>query len=382
MRATAKILTGLAALVLAAFLAVQTGLAHRAFFELFALVKGDGLVAPTVFRIPPRDSPYERWLQRARQELPVYEGLVVHDVEHFPLQAWPQLGAGVKALYLHFADYQMTDGWLVEVPPRAGTVSQRHFYEKAIYVLRGAGYTTLQQEGRPAQRMNWQQGSLFAIPLNVLHQHFTTGDEPARLLMVTSFPMVLNILNSEDFIDHDSHAFTDRYDGDPDFHRRSEARGPFAWTANFVEDVRTAPTFLNSGPGNALRLLRWSMAGNSMLNMHISDIPPKTHLKAHRHASDAFILLLSGEGFSLAWPETAWEDRVRVDWLAGTLFVPPTFWYHQHFNSSSAPARQLAINVPDVVANLGLNFYDQLEVDLDQVKVEWEQSLQQASEGE
>jgi gentisate 1,2-dioxygenase len=310
------------------------------------------------------------------------QGLVLHDVEHFGLQAWPQLGAGVKGLYLHFADYQMTDGRLVEIPPRAETVSQRHFYEKAIYVLRGAGYTTLQQEGRPVQRMDWRQGSLFAIPLNVLHQHFTTGDEPARLLMVTTFPMVLNLLNSEDFINHDGHAFTDRYDGDPDYSRRSEALGSFQWAANFVEDVRTAPTVRDPGSGNALHLLRWSMAGNSMLNMHVSEIPPKTHLKAHRHSSDAFILLLSGEGFSLAWPEAAWDDRVRVDWKAGTLFVPPNFWYHQHFNSSLAPARQLAINVPDVVANLGLNFYDQLEVDLDQVKVEWEQSLQQASEND
>jgi gentisate 1,2-dioxygenase len=121
------------------------------------------------------------------------------------------------------------------------------------------------------------------------------------------------------------------------------------------------------------------MAGNSMLGMHISEMPPKMYKKAHRHASDAFILFLSGEGFSLTWPEGAYYKRTRIDWKAGTLFVPPTYWYHQHLNTGSTPARYLAINTPTLVNNLGLYFKDQLEVDIEEVRQEWKKALEETS---
>jgi gentisate 1,2-dioxygenase len=103
------------------------------------------------------------------------------------------------------------------------------------------------------------------------------------------------------------------------------------------------------------------MAGNSMLSLHISEMPPRMYKKAHRHSADAFILLLSGEGFSLTWEEVAFHKRRRVDWKAGTLFVPPTFWYHQHLNTGSTPARYLAIDSGPVPRDIGLQFVDQLK---------------------
>jgi len=114
------------------------------------------------------------------------------------------------------------------------------------------------------------------------------------------------------------------------------------------------------------------MAGNSMLSLHISEMPPLTYKKAHRHSGDAFILLLSGDGFSLTWPGGFFDKRKRVDWKAGTLFVPPMYWYHQHLNTGSTPARYLAINTPAVIRNIGLRFIDQLEVDIEGVREEWE----------
>ncbi|MGH8035763.1 MAG: cupin domain-containing protein, partial [Lysobacterales bacterium] len=292
------------------------------------------------------------------------------------LQPWPQLGEGVAGLYLHFADYQITDGRIVEIPIGGETISQRHLYEKGIYILCGSGYTILQQEGKPIQRVEWKQGDLFSVPLNVLHQHYATGDAPARMLMVTSFPLVLNVMNNEDFIDNNPSTFTDRYDGSPDYLQRTEQLGEFKATANFVEDIRSTGTRRMDYRGKGNETMGWLMAGNSMLDMHISQMPPRMYKKAHRHSSDAFILLLSGEGFSVAWQEGAYDERLRVDWKAGTLFVPPMYWYHQHLNSGSAPARYLAINVPHLVTNLGLSLLDQLEVDIPEVRSEWERQLE------
>ena len=122
--------------------------------------------------------------------------------------------------------------------------------------------------------------------------------------------------------------------------------------------------------------MHWDMSGNTMIELHVSEIPPRTYKKAHRHSSDAFILLLSGEGYSLTWPEGRYEDRVGVNWHEGTIFVPPIYWYHQHLNPGEKSARYLAINAPNLVTNLGLRFEDQIESDKPQIKAEFDAAVE------
>lgn len=311
----------------------------------------------------------------------MFEGLVIADVHTVALRPWPQMGEGVAGLYLRFADYQMSDGRLLEIPAGGSTESQRHLYEKGVYVLTGSGHTLFQQEGKPEQRVEWAAGDLFSVPLNVRHQHFNSGGSPARMLAVTSFPLVLNVMADEDFVARNTHAFTGRYDAEADYFTRTPDQGSISSIANFVEDVPSATThpFEYRGKGN--ESAAWKMANNSMLGVHISEMPAGQYKKAHRHTSDAFILLLSGEGFSVTWPEGFWDQGRRVDWKAGTLFVPPTFWYHQHLNTGTTPARYLAIKSSTVVENLGLRFKDQLEVDLEEVREEWRKELEKQHEG-
>lgn len=370
-----KLLAGLLVLALVGFALLHTGLARWAFFELFAYVKGVDILSPTVVREPPVDSPYQSWLQSAREEIPVFEGLMIEDVAAVALRPWPQMGEGVTGLYLRLADYQINDGRLLEIPAGGSTVSQRHLYEKGVYIIGGNGYTVFQQEGKPPDRVEWGPGDLFSVPLNVRHQHFNSGGGPARLLAVTSFPLVLNVMADEEFVSRNPHVFSSRYDGAPDYFTQLRNDEDIVVSANFVEDIRLTAThpFAFRGVGN--RSTRWEMAGNSMLSLHISELAPRTYKKAHRHTSDAFILLLSGEGFSLTWPEGAYHQRRRLDWKAGTLFVPPTFWYHQHLNTGQTPARYLAINSPPVIRNIGLRFIDQLEVDSDEIRKEWEREI-------
>jgi len=374
-----KILVGFLVLALAGFALLHTGLARWAFFELFAYVKGVDVVAPTVVREQPLDSPYQIWLQSAREELPVFEGLMIEDVAAVALRPWPQMGIGVTGLYLRLADYQINDGRLLEIPAGGNTVNQRHLYEKAIYIIGGGGYTVFQQEGKSPERVEWEAGALFSVPLNVRHQHFNSGGGPARLLAITSFPLVLNVMSDQEFVTDNPYVFGKRYNGAADYFAGIYDSEGLEAHVNFVEDAREIATEPYDYRGAGAETMRLHMAGNSMLSLHIAEVPPKTYRKAHRHSSDAFILILSGEGFSLAWPEGAYHKRKRVDWKAGTLFVPPTFWYHQHLNTGATPARHLAINSPVLVRNMGLRFSDQLEVDIEEVRAEWKKEIERAS---
>jgi hypothetical protein len=89
------------------------------------------------------------------------------------------------------------------------------------------------------------------------------------------------------------------------------------------------------------------MSDNTMPG-HVEQFPMGTYERAHRHGPGSTIVLLTGTGHSLMWPPslgtTPWKDGkgdevVRVDWKTGTIVVPPTLWYHQHFNTGKVPAR-------------------------------------------
>ena len=82
------------------------------------------------------------------------------------------------------------------------------------------------------------------------------------------------------------------------------------------------------------------------MNSHISQFPIGTYKKCHRHGPGAHVIILSGEGYSLMWPEG--EEPTRYEWEVGSMIVPPNMWYHQHFNTGTTPARYLAFKYEGV----------------------------------
>jgi gentisate 1,2-dioxygenase len=372
----------LAGVAMAAAVVLETGLARRLFHEVYERLAGVEVLGPAAVRVTPADSPYQRWLQRARAEIPVYEGWTIPDVRNVELRPWPQMGEGVHGLYLSLTDDHVSDARILEIPPGGSTSPQRQLYEMGIYFIDGPGHTALQQQSEEAQRVEWRAGGLLAVPLNVRHQHFNDSAEPIRLLVVTSFPFVLNAFNSESFIESNYFAFTDRYDASGNHFDRNHHPAPDWLTTSFVPDILDSELSDMAVRGAGNQVMHWTMAGNSMLSLHVSEIPPRSYKKAHRHSNGSIFLLLSGEGFSLTWPAAAWSERRRVDWKPGTLFAPPPYWYHQHLNPGQVPARYLSINTPDLLLNLGLRFTDQLEVPLDEVKREWAEELEKQSHGQ
>ncbi len=79
----------------------------------------------------------------------------------------------------------------------------------------------------------------------------------------------------------------------------------------------------------------------SSMPAHISQFDVGAYKKAHRHASGAHVIILSGEGYTLMWKD---GPPQKFDWKPGSMIVPPDMWFHQHFNVGKEPAAYLALH--------------------------------------
>ena len=156
---------------------------------------------------------------------------------------------------------------------------------------------------------------------------------------MTNAPPIINLYEDIDFVFNTPHDFKNRFTGEPDyFSNKGEQKGLLLET-NFVPDAVNLPLITAKERGAGGGHIRFNMAKGSM-NSHISQFPIGTYKKGHCHGPGAHVIILSGEGYSLMWPEG--EEPKRYDWEVGTMIVPPNMWFHQHFNTGTTPARYLA----------------------------------------
>lgn len=310
----------------------------------------------------------------AREGVPVVRGHGLTDVRGVDLGPWARLGGSGAFIDLPGME-GLTGMYVVEVPPGGGLEPERHLYDELMYVLNGRGTAKVWSGARGQDRgpvvFEWQEGSLFAPPLNTWHQLFNAaGSERALLLGVTLAPPLMDLWHNIPFIFNCDHDFVDRFDGRPDFFEvgdRSlhEYSGVMLWETNFIPDVRGATLDAYErigGPGH--RATSYQMGGNVLVG-HMAESEVGHYRKAHFHAGGAILLTLRGAGYTLMWPvevgtrpyQSGQGDRVvRVDWREGSVVSPPGDWFHQHFPTAAEPTRQVALRMGS--KRYGVKFHD------------------------
>jgi quercetin dioxygenase-like cupin family protein len=321
---------------------------------------------------------YRRWIKGTK--VPTVEGYSILDAHTQEVFPWPEIeGRGV---YLNFSGNVHMDGVIYEIPPGKALAERRNFYEQNLIGLGGRGYT-LVGTGPHATKVEWGEGSLFAIPLNEAHRHFNSDSaHPARLLAITSFPLMLQIFGSLRLINHLPFDFTDRYDGSPDFYTKKK-RIEQRWDdANFIADMREAELVEWKERGGGDRSIFWKMAGQTVLEPHASEFEVGSYKLGHRHPYEAIILTLNGKGFSIAGKEGLDEsETVKIDWKEGSIVSPPFYWWHQHFNTGHSPARYFAMTEGDFPKRLGIPLeVQQIEPDKEdpRIRKRFEEELKKA----
>src|SRR6201987_1524544 len=145
--------------------------------------------------------------------------------------------------------------------------------------------------------------AIFAIPLNCWYQHFNgSGQEVGRYVAVTNAPSVINLYDDIDFVFNHRHDFKSRFPAEADYYSPKGERVGYRLQTNFVADPVNLPLITAKERGAGGGHIRFNMAKGSM-NSHISQFPIGTYKKAHCHGPGAHVIILSGEGYSLMWPE-------------------------------------------------------------------------------
>ncbi len=281
---------------------------------------------------------YDAWQER--EGIPVYKLFHVDDLMEVELGPWERFG--VQGAFVNLADPFLTTAMVLELPPGARSKPARHMFETWVFVVDGSGETIIEQEGSPTNTVRWRKRALFGPPLNTRYQHINLDpDRPARLLMVTNAPLTLNLYHSERYVFENPFVFDDRYKGQNSFFNpEHEYLGGRVARINMIPDTLEFQLVQWKRRGHGAKSIHLSMSGHTMA-CHLSEFDVGTYKKCHRHGPGAHVVILSGQGYSLLWKEG--DEPTRVDWKPNSMFSPPEWWYHQHFNTGPEPARYLAL---------------------------------------
>ena len=305
-------------------------------------------------------NPYLGW--QKEQGIPIHTGFFVEDLRKVRVDFWKARNA--NGAFINLSNAVVNDAVVLEVAAGGKTVPRRQLFDESIMAVEGQGATSMWYEEGRKKTFEWQQGSVFAIPPNVWHEHYAMS-APARLVCCTSAPLYMQLFNSNDFIFNCDYKFLDRYAEEENYFVESPKllQGFKGIETNFIADVRqwfTRENVYALEEKGGFRQSRdrahdaFSMRirlAKTMMFLHLSGWSVGTYKKAHRHGPGFNIVILDGEGFSFMWEEG--KKRERIDWHEWSMFVPPAMWFHEHFNTSVRPVRFLAFHPPGMLAYPG-----------------------------
>ncbi|MGO4622432.1 cupin domain-containing protein [Ensifer sp. 2YAB10] len=302
-------------------------------------------------------TPYDQFMES--EGIPVFRDLGVSNVKNLPLTTWKRTGG--RGTYIQL--YGTETKWgchLVEVPAAGALNAEKHMYEEIYLVVEGRGSTEVWIEGEGKKHVfEWQEGSMFSIPMNAMHRIVNATNSPALLLGGTTAPNVLNQIQNVEAVFNNPFVFRDRFSGADDFYKYREeiepdpVRGLAMRRTNFLPDAVNCDLPLDNRRSVGYRRVEPFMTNNAFYYW-IGQHENGRYSKAHAHTSAAILICLKGEGYTYTWPEECgvnpWKDghghRVRrLDYGPyGMVTAAPggARWYHQHFSVSKEPFRLTA----------------------------------------
>jgi hypothetical protein len=107
----------------------------------------------------------------------------------------------------------------------------------------------------------------------------------------------------------------------------------------------------------------FDLADYEVLSAHLAELKPGDASVRHRHTTEAYLYVVKGYGYSVVNYEG--ETEQVVEWSEGTLFAPPRWAWHQHFNlAADDTARYLAVQDTGLLRTMRLHQIERHPVQL------------------
>ena len=211
-------------------------------------------------------------------------------------------------------------------------------YEEILFVLKGRGAADIWTPKTENQTFEWQEGSLFTIPLNVSHQLYNgDGRQPALILGCSFAPTMINLMHSDDFIFNNDFVFKDRYAGQPDYFR-----GEGKVIGKKMLETNLSPTCARSRSSTMIQVVGAdARATRNGGQHHVAAYAefPREPIRRPTATNPERIFNHIGQGATLEWPQGK-EPRNSIG--GGKFFMPPSMVHHIQYRP--VPARYIAFN--------------------------------------
>jgi len=297
---------------------------------------------------------YDEWMESIG--VPIYKGYYIQDLRTVELEWWE--ARKCKTAFIQLMGQEgISAARITEIAPGKTLPPLKFALDEVVYVLEGRGLTTIWTgEGKPRKSFEWQKHSMFLIPRNYWHQFSNMqGDKTVRLLHYSYMPLTLSGIGDPDFLFNNPYEVKD-FVAAEETDLYSEAKmieqdtldvfyeKRAIWYGNFFPDMRAWDKLeanTKRGAGGRSVFIQFP---NSEVSCHMSVFDAMTYKKAHRHGPGRVIVIPAGGGYSILWEEG--KEKIVVPWQEASVFVPPSRWFHQHFNAGGQPARYLALHPP------------------------------------
>ncbi|HWC29109.1 MAG TPA: cupin, partial [Dehalococcoidia bacterium] len=136
---------------------------------------GDGYVYAK--RLPTAWETYQQ-----EEGIPVFKDIGCKDSRELPRAPWERVGGNATFIQL-LGTNNATGMFVVEVPARGALKPQKHMYEERYIVLEGRGSVEVAKNKSSVKTsFEYQQWSVFSVPLNANFRIINTSSSPALLL--------------------------------------------------------------------------------------------------------------------------------------------------------------------------------------------------------
>ena len=299
-------------------------------------------------------TPYDIFIES--EGIPIFRDIGVSKVQNLPLAPWKRTGGRGSYIQLYGTEGKW-GCYVIEVPGASALNPERHMYEEIMVVVEGRGTTEIWTDGqKKPHTFEWQQGSMFSVPLNCWHRIINAASSPALILVATTAPNVMNIFRETDWLFNCPVAFPERFDGSADFFKPKDdikpdpLRGLAMSKSNLIPDIMNGQLYLDNRRSPGYLRVEPSMANNVFYGF-IGEHETGRYSKAHAHMSSAILVCLKGKGYTYTWPRTdgmtPWKDGkteniYRQDYEpVGVVTAAPYggMWNHAHFGVGPEPLR-------------------------------------------